>query len=225
MQFSAVLLALAASASAAVLPRDGMGQWHVTMQVGPAPKYVYLHAEFTSDEYPGDNKLRSTCVEAPEAELPVVHRCDRAAFDFKWDGKCKFSLSHHAKAELTFNSAQRSANSSQRCYPLRFRPLRRQHQVRQCHPRREGRPLNQMITSFLCDWQDVIRVYIIMYIVRRYKYKFYVHHSSPTHLPYFPLTPCTKNVNGLLQYVPPCVREAQTLNSLSHAFVGLGLTF
>ncbi|EUC31586.1 hypothetical protein COCCADRAFT_27700 [Bipolaris zeicola 26-R-13] len=87
MQFSAVLLALAASASAAVLPRDGMGQWHVTMQVGPAPKYVYLHAEFTSDEYPGDNKLRSTCVEAPEAELPVVHRCDRAAFDFKWDGK------------------------------------------------------------------------------------------------------------------------------------------
>ncbi|EMD62216.1 hypothetical protein GGP41_002332 [Bipolaris sorokiniana] len=87
MQFSAVLLALAASASAAVLPRQEMGQWAVTASVGPAPGYVYLHAEFTSDEYPGDKKLRSTCVEAPNAELPVAHRCDRAAFDFQWDGK------------------------------------------------------------------------------------------------------------------------------------------
>ncbi|EUC43443.1 hypothetical protein COCMIDRAFT_28101 [Bipolaris oryzae ATCC 44560] len=87
MQFSAVLLALAASASAAVLPRDGMGQWAVTVTVQPAIRDVYLHAEFTSDEYPEDKKLRSTCVEAPEAELSVIHRCDRAAFDFQWDGK------------------------------------------------------------------------------------------------------------------------------------------
>lgn len=147
MQFSAVLLALAASASAAVLPRQEMGQWAVTASVGPAPGYVYLHAEFTSDEYPGDKKLRSTCVEAPNAELPVAHRCDRAAFDFQWDGKGTFLLSHHSRAELTFISSQRSTNSSQRCHSLRFRPLRWQQRLRWCHPRREGHHLNQMTTS------------------------------------------------------------------------------
>lgn len=87
MQFSTVLLALAASASAAVLPRDGMGQWAVSATVGPEPDYIYLHAEFTSDEYSGDNKLRSTCVEANDAETPNLHGCDRAAFDFSFDGK------------------------------------------------------------------------------------------------------------------------------------------
>lgn len=86
MQFSTVLLALTASVSAAVLPRDGQGQWSVSMTLGPAES-VYLHAEFTSDDYPEDKKLRSTCVEAPNAELPVAHRCDRAEFDFTYDGK------------------------------------------------------------------------------------------------------------------------------------------
>ncbi|USP79673.1 hypothetical protein yc1106_06947 [Curvularia clavata] len=87
MQFSTVLLALAASASAAVIPRDGQGQWVVNMSLGPEPQSVYIHAEFTSDEYPEDKKLRSTCVEAPNATLPVAHGCDRAAFDFSFDGK------------------------------------------------------------------------------------------------------------------------------------------
>lgn len=93
MQFSTVLLALAASASAAVIPRDGQGQWSVSMHLGPDPQAIYLHAEFTSDEYTEDNKLRSTCVEAPNATLPVAHRCDRAAFDFSYDGKSTLEFS------------------------------------------------------------------------------------------------------------------------------------
>jgi hypothetical protein len=89
MQFSTVLLALAASASAAVLPRQTMGQWTVTVQPRLVPGSVHIHAEFTSDEFPGDKKLRSTC-SGPVAD----HGCDRAAFDYKWDGKSKFNTSN-----------------------------------------------------------------------------------------------------------------------------------
>ncbi|KAH8638606.1 hypothetical protein IG631_06376 [Alternaria alternata] len=80
MQFSTVLLALVATTSAAVLPRtENKGQWFVQMTLGPDIEQLYLYAEFTSDEYDEYHKLRSSCVEAPNAELPVAHRCDRAA--------------------------------------------------------------------------------------------------------------------------------------------------
>jgi hypothetical protein len=91
MQFSTVLLALVATTSASVLPRtENKGQWFVQMTLGPDIEQLYLYAEFTSDEYDEDHKLRSSCVEAPNAELPVAHRCDRAAFDFSYDGTSKF---------------------------------------------------------------------------------------------------------------------------------------
>jgi hypothetical protein len=90
MQFSTVVLALVASASAAVLPRSTGGEWDVQITLGPEPDNLYLTAQYKSDSYPGENYLRSACVEAPHATLPVAHRCDRAAFDFSYDGQCKF---------------------------------------------------------------------------------------------------------------------------------------
>jgi hypothetical protein len=91
MQFSTVVFALAASASAAVLPRTNQGSWNVHLTLGPDVKDLYLHAEFTNDEYNGDSKLRNTCAEAPNAELPVTHRCDQTTFDFSYDGAGKLS--------------------------------------------------------------------------------------------------------------------------------------
>jgi hypothetical protein len=91
MQFSTIVVALAASASAAVLPRSYMGSWDVQITTGPEER-LYLTAQFKSDSYPGDDYLRSACVEAPHATLPVAHRCDRAAFDFVYDGKSKLRM-------------------------------------------------------------------------------------------------------------------------------------
>jgi hypothetical protein len=89
MQFTTALLALVAStASAAVLPRDNQGEWSVQVTTGPDAGQIYLHAEFTSDEYNGDNKLRNTCV---QAENPYFHNCDRTTFDFTYDGKGKLT--------------------------------------------------------------------------------------------------------------------------------------
>lgn len=90
MHFPVALLAYAASVSAAVLPRSLMGSWDVQITVTPADDSLYLTAQYKSDSYPGDEYLRSACVEAPNAELPVAHRCDRAAFDFSYDGQCEF---------------------------------------------------------------------------------------------------------------------------------------
>jgi hypothetical protein len=103
MQFSTVLLALVATTSAAVLPRtENKGQWSVHVTLGPDIEQLYLHAEFTSDEYDEEHKLRSTCVEAPNAELPVIHGCDRAAFDFSYDGASKFRLLNQV---VSFNTS------------------------------------------------------------------------------------------------------------------------
>jgi hypothetical protein len=90
MQFSTALLALVAStASAAVLPRDGAGQWAVLITLGPDAGQIFLHAELASEEYdPEQKEVRSSCV---EAENPYFHNCDRAAFDFSYDGKSKFA--------------------------------------------------------------------------------------------------------------------------------------
>jgi hypothetical protein len=94
MQFSTIVLALAASASAAVLRRSTMGEWDVQITLGPEPDNLYLTAQYKSDSYPGDDYLRSACVENPHAaQSPVVHGCDRAAFDFSYDGQSKFCSS------------------------------------------------------------------------------------------------------------------------------------
>ncbi|KAI4637716.1 hypothetical protein J4E83_000533 [Alternaria metachromatica] len=82
MQFTTALLALVAStASAAVLPRDNQGQWNVEITVGPDVGQIYLHAEFSNDQY---TELRNTCVEAQD---PYLHGCDQLTFDFTYDGK------------------------------------------------------------------------------------------------------------------------------------------
>ncbi|KAI4945451.1 hypothetical protein J4E86_009338 [Alternaria arbusti] len=86
MQFTTALLALVAStASAAVLPRDNQGEWNVEITLGPDVGQIYLHAEFTNDQYAGDDgKLRNTCVEAQD---PYLHGCDQLTFDFTYNGK------------------------------------------------------------------------------------------------------------------------------------------
>ncbi|KAH5398354.1 hypothetical protein HBI67_214610 [Parastagonospora nodorum] len=83
MQFSTVVLALAATASAAVLPRaNPQGQWLASLTLGPVVEDLYLTAEFTSDDYSGDNKLHNACVQNGEG----FHRCDHVEFDFSYDG-------------------------------------------------------------------------------------------------------------------------------------------
>jgi hypothetical protein len=97
MQFSTVVLALAATASAAVLPRQsGQGQWYAQLTNGPAPTGLYLTATFTSDDFSGDNKLRNACVDSPNSvPLAAPHRCDHVEFDFTYDGTCKFDFDSH----------------------------------------------------------------------------------------------------------------------------------
>jgi hypothetical protein len=81
--------------------------------LGPDIEQLYLHAEFTSDEYDEEHKLRSTCVEAPNAELPVIHGCDRAAFDFSYDGASKFRLLNQVVSlrQANIRSCQPSTDS------------------------------------------------------------------------------------------------------------------
>jgi hypothetical protein len=87
MQFSTALLAFAASASAAVLPRTSTyGSWSVAMNVN-TEHTIYISATFTSDAYP--DGLRNACVENPFATPPVVKRCDHLAFTYSYDGQSK----------------------------------------------------------------------------------------------------------------------------------------
>jgi hypothetical protein len=89
MQLSTIVLALAASASAAVLPRDQpQGSWHIQLTKNVPKNNLYLTAKFTSAAYP--DGLRNACVEDPSQD-PVFHRCDHAEFDFSYDGECKFN--------------------------------------------------------------------------------------------------------------------------------------
>jgi hypothetical protein len=96
MQFSTVVLALTATASAAVLPRDNnQGSWLATLTLGPTIEELYLTAEFDSAEYPaGDRQtsLRNACVYSPNAEPPLPKRCDHLEFDYSYDGAGKFCL-------------------------------------------------------------------------------------------------------------------------------------
>ena len=87
MQFITTILALAATSSAAVLPRSPLGSWSVEVTVSPDHS-VYVTAKYVSDAYP--DGLRNACIDNP-FENPPYHRCDHAEFDFVYDGKCKFS--------------------------------------------------------------------------------------------------------------------------------------
>jgi hypothetical protein len=89
MLFFTTILALAATSSAAVLPRSPLGSWHVEVTVNPNHS-VYLTAKYTSDAYP--DGLRNACIDSP-FENPPYHRCDHAEFDFVLDGQCKYQ--HH----------------------------------------------------------------------------------------------------------------------------------
>jgi hypothetical protein len=90
MQFSTIVLALAASASAAVIPRDNaLGQWHVQITVNQ-DQQVYLTAKFSSDAYP--EGLRNACIDEPTS-TPPYHRCDHLEFDFAYDGNCTLNIS------------------------------------------------------------------------------------------------------------------------------------
>lgn len=88
MQFTAAILALAASASAVALPRSTMGSWEVSLSQLDTTGSFFTTAVFTSDAYP--EGLRSSCVIT--AEEPIFNRCDRASFTADWDGKSKFQL-------------------------------------------------------------------------------------------------------------------------------------
>jgi hypothetical protein len=90
MQLSTIVLALAASASAAVLPRaQPQGSWHIQLTKYVPKNNLYLTATFTSAAYP--DGLRNACVEDP-SEDPVFHNCDHREFSFSYDGECKLDF-------------------------------------------------------------------------------------------------------------------------------------
>lgn len=92
-----VLAALAASATAAVIPRDSThGYWdaYITVQENGSQ---YFYADFYSDAYP--EKLRNTCV-LDTSKTPVYKRCDQTRIDWTYDGTSKLS-SCKAKHALT----------------------------------------------------------------------------------------------------------------------------
>jgi hypothetical protein len=86
MRFSAAILALAASASAAVLPRANGGSWKFSV-TELEDKRFYTTAVLTTEAYP--EGLKSSCA-LDTRQTPVFNRCDRAAFSADWDGKSKF---------------------------------------------------------------------------------------------------------------------------------------
>jgi hypothetical protein len=106
MQFIATVLALAATSSAAVLPRSEHGSWAAQVTVSPDHS-IYVTALFTSDAYP--EGLMNACVENPFSNPPVPHRCDHAEFDFSYDGQCKIpseSFLQLDKADMHVNSLE-----------------------------------------------------------------------------------------------------------------------
>lgn len=83
MRFSAAtLLALAASATAAVIPRSQYGQFKTSVTVLNDGRQ-FVSATYTSDSYP--DGLRSSCVLNSGAD-----GCDRAAFKSEWDGESTY---------------------------------------------------------------------------------------------------------------------------------------
>jgi hypothetical protein len=89
MQFTTAILALAASASAAVIPRANGDSWTVSLSQLDSNGAFYTTAVLHSEAYP--EGLKSSCV-LDASTTPVYNRCDRAAFTADWDGKSKFRL-------------------------------------------------------------------------------------------------------------------------------------
>jgi hypothetical protein len=86
MQFTTVVLALAASASAAVIPRSPLGSWKVSLEQLNSNGALYTDAVYTSDAYP--EGLATHCV-LNTSETPVFNRCDQLGVTADWDGKSK----------------------------------------------------------------------------------------------------------------------------------------
>jgi hypothetical protein len=86
MQFTTVVLALAASASAAVLPRSPLGSWSVSIEQLDSNGAFYTNAVYKSDAYP--EGLATHCV-LDASETPVFNRCDKLGVTADWDGKSK----------------------------------------------------------------------------------------------------------------------------------------
>lgn len=86
MRSSAIILALAASASAVVIPRADGGSWEVNVEQLNSNNAFYTNAILRTEAYP--DGLRSHCVIDPN-ETPIFNRCDRASFTADWDGKSK----------------------------------------------------------------------------------------------------------------------------------------
>jgi hypothetical protein len=108
MQFITTILALAATSSAAVLPRSEQGSWFAQVTVSPDHS-VYVTAKFTSPSYP--DGLRNACVENPFADPPVEKRCDHLEFNYVYDGQCK------TLSQLSANSTKLTYVNSLEPYP------------------------------------------------------------------------------------------------------------
>jgi hypothetical protein len=98
MQISATLLALTASASAAVLHRAyPYDSWNVALNVNHEHDF-FISATFTSDACPVG--LRNACVENSFATLPVAKRCDHLEFTFSYDGQSTFLVLQPSRADI-----------------------------------------------------------------------------------------------------------------------------
>ena len=87
MRFSAAsLLALAASATAAVLPRSDLGSFDTSIVIleGNTPKTFFLNTKYTSEAYP--DGLRASCVFNSPG---VADRCDHTYASASYDGYSK----------------------------------------------------------------------------------------------------------------------------------------
>jgi hypothetical protein len=111
MRFStASIIALAAGASATVIPRSPYGQWYVEVTVSPDHSN-YVTAKFTSDSYP--DGLRNACVDNPFSDPPVPKRCDHAETTYSYDGQSKFKSQQTAGTESMLTNLLVAFNISQ----------------------------------------------------------------------------------------------------------------
>ncbi|RMZ66813.1 hypothetical protein GMOD_00002181 [Pyrenophora seminiperda CCB06] len=105
MQFSTIVLALAATASAAVLPREEFetpreqphgpqGYWAVSLSNGPdgtKDAYFLTTTYYNDDVYRFPDGYTNTCVVAPNAERPINHPrgCDKTGYEWSYENRSK----------------------------------------------------------------------------------------------------------------------------------------
>jgi hypothetical protein len=106
MRFSAAsLLALAASATAAVLPRSDLGSFDTTVTIleGNTPKEFFLSTKYTSEAYP--DGLRASCVFNAPGWPAGESRCDHTYASATYDGYSKlFKASSSHRNEMIANT-------------------------------------------------------------------------------------------------------------------------